>query len=100
MVQVNKKQLTSFACVNAIIVFGMIFDIGCMLLPNFKEICGETMFNYLNGYMLIVYIIYGAVLALQVITIVINVSTFSFALKKSAAEWTLWKKWDVLLLAA
>ena len=86
LVQVNKKQLTSFACVNAIIVFGMIFDIGCMLLPNFKEICGETMFNYLNGYMLIVYIIYGVVLALQVITIVINVSITSFYEKYAKEE--------------
>ena len=57
-----------------------------MLLPNFKEICGETMFNYLNGYMLIVYIIYGVVLALQVITIVINVSITSFYEKYAKEE--------------
>ena len=86
LVQVNKKQLTSFACVNAIIVFGMMFDIGCMVLPNFKEICGETMFNYLDGYMLIVYIVYGAVLALQLITIVINISITSFYEKYAKEE--------------
>ena len=86
LVQVNKKQLTSFACVNAIIVFEMILDIGSMVLPNFKEICGETMFNYLNGYMLIVYIVYGIVLALQLITIVINVSITSFYEKYAKEE--------------
>ena len=46
----------------------------------------ETMFNYLNGYMLIVYIIYGVVLALQVITIVINVSITSFYEKYAKEE--------------
>lgn len=76
--KVCSKELKNFTGINVILIFSMLFDIGCCIAPNFKEICGETMYNYLEKQMLFVFVGYGISFGVALLTIILNCSITNF----------------------
>lgn len=88
LTKVCSKELKNFTGINVILVFSMLFDIGCCIAPNYKEICGETMYNYLQQYKLFAFIGYGISFGIALLTIILNCSITNFYKKyeKEAKE--------------